>query len=371
MQFWIEQLEERNLLNGTSLLSDGDFETNPESWGAVFSDFEIRDDESFEGQSSAASINRTSSYGGLYSEISGIAREGVLYEVSAWVRVVNEDGQPIRLGIEQFDEGGYRYTELETHRSLEANQWKKLSGTFSFESNGNLNSLKIKIDGPAAGVEFLVDDVRLSDPTFRLNTNLQTNSSFESGMADWFGWNANISSSSAESFRDDSSAFVSARSQDWQGIATDASPYLRDGFAYTVSAKIFVIGSSGEDIQLGVKQVDDAGERYVSIDFRGAVEANQWLTLSGQFELSVDWRWAGAILSVNGEIEDTGLGGAVMGHPAHGICWVCKRFAPHGIALEPGQIVLSGSFTRPVAVNAGDSVHADYGPLGDIRVDFV
>ncbi len=85
----------------------------------------------------------------------------------------------------------------------------------------------------------------------------------------------------------------------------------------------------------------------------------------------IDLPWVGAMLYLNGEIEETGLAGGVMGHPAHGIRWVCKRFAPHGIGLEPGQIILAGSFTRPVVVKAGDTVLADYGPLGRIEVDFV
>ena len=84
----------------------------------------------------------------------------------------------------------------------------------------------------------------------------------------------------------------------------------------------------------------------------------------------IDLPWAGAMLSLNGEIEETGLAGGVMGHPAHGIRWVCKRFAPHGIGLEPGQFILAGSFTRPVAVKAGDNILADYGPLGTIEVNF-
>ncbi len=86
---------------------------------------------------------------------------------------------------------------------------------------------------------------------------------------------------------------------------------------------------------------------------------------------TVDLRWAGALFYLNGEIEETGLGAAVMDHPGHGIRWVCKRFAPHGIGLEPGQLILSGSFTRPVIVKPGDHVRVDYGPLGDITVDFV
>ncbi|NNC78154.1 MAG: 2-oxo-hepta-3-ene-1,7-dioic acid hydratase [Woeseiaceae bacterium] len=84
----------------------------------------------------------------------------------------------------------------------------------------------------------------------------------------------------------------------------------------------------------------------------------------------IDLRWSGAMLYLNDEIEETGLAGGIMGHPAHGIRWVCKRFAAHGVGLEPGQVILAGSFTRPVAVKPGDRILADYGPLGKIEVAF-
>ncbi len=85
---------------------------------------------------------------------------------------------------------------------------------------------------------------------------------------------------------------------------------------------------------------------------------------------AVDLRWAGAMLYLNGAIEETGLGAGVMDHPAHGVRWVCKRFAAHGVGLEPGQVILSGSFTRPVKVSAGDSVKADFGDLGSVALEF-
>ena len=84
----------------------------------------------------------------------------------------------------------------------------------------------------------------------------------------------------------------------------------------------------------------------------------------------VDLRWAGAMLYLNGQIEETGLAAGVMDHPAHGIRWVCKRFAPWGIGLEPGQLILSGSFTRPVIVTPGDHIRADYGEFGEININF-
>ncbi len=86
---------------------------------------------------------------------------------------------------------------------------------------------------------------------------------------------------------------------------------------------------------------------------------------------AVDWRWAGALLFKNGVIEESGLGAAVLNHPGNGVAWLANRLAPHGQGLKAGEIVLGGSFTRPVACAAGDVFHADYGPLGSISVSFV
>jgi 2-oxo-hept-3-ene-1,7-dioate hydratase len=85
----------------------------------------------------------------------------------------------------------------------------------------------------------------------------------------------------------------------------------------------------------------------------------------------VDLRWSGAILARNGVVEETGLGAGVLNHPANGIVWLARRLAAHGLSLLPGQIVLAGSFTRPVAAAPGDAFAADYGSLGTIRCRFV
>jgi 2-oxo-hept-3-ene-1,7-dioate hydratase len=85
----------------------------------------------------------------------------------------------------------------------------------------------------------------------------------------------------------------------------------------------------------------------------------------------VDLRWVGATLSLNGVIEETGLAAGVMGHPAAGVAWLVRRLAEVGEGLKAGQIVLAGSFTRPIAIKPGDVVHADYGQLGGIGVSFL
>lgn len=86
--------------------------------------------------------------------------------------------------------------------------------------------------------------------------------------------------------------------------------------------------------------------------------------------MDVDIRWVGATLSRNGIIEESGVSAAIMGHPAAGVAWLVNKLAAVGGRLDKGQIVLAGSFTRPVDIAAGDVIHADYGPLGAIGVSF-
>jgi 2-oxo-hept-3-ene-1,7-dioate hydratase len=87
--------------------------------------------------------------------------------------------------------------------------------------------------------------------------------------------------------------------------------------------------------------------------------------------MSTDLPWVGAILRQNGVVEETGLAAGVQGHPAIGIAWLANKLAPWGEHLDAGQIVLAGSFTRPVAGKAGDLFEADYGPLGQLQFRFV
>jgi 2-oxo-hept-3-ene-1,7-dioate hydratase len=86
---------------------------------------------------------------------------------------------------------------------------------------------------------------------------------------------------------------------------------------------------------------------------------------------SVDLRWVGALLHKNALIEETGLAAAVLNHPATGVAWLANKIAAYEEQLNPGDLVLGGSFTRPTTAVRGDVLHADYGPLGSISFQFV
>lgn len=85
----------------------------------------------------------------------------------------------------------------------------------------------------------------------------------------------------------------------------------------------------------------------------------------------IDLRWVSALLYRNETIEETGVAAGVLNHPATGVTWLANKFHHHGARLEAGEIILAGSFTRPMWVSRGDSVLCDYGPMGTITCRFV
>jgi 2-oxo-hept-3-ene-1,7-dioate hydratase len=87
--------------------------------------------------------------------------------------------------------------------------------------------------------------------------------------------------------------------------------------------------------------------------------------------MDIDLRWVGGIMYRNAEIEETGVAAGVLGHPALGVAWLANKIGQHGVALEPGHLVLAGSFTRVVHARKGDTLHADFGQLGGIALQFV
>ena len=83
-----------------------------------------------------------------------------------------------------------------------------------------------------------------------------------------------------------------------------------------------------------------------------------------------DLRWIGAIVKRNGEVEETGLGAGVLDEPAAGIAWLANRLAKYGDHIRAGDIVLSGSFIRPVEAISGSSFEADFSGFGSVSISF-
>ncbi len=83
-----------------------------------------------------------------------------------------------------------------------------------------------------------------------------------------------------------------------------------------------------------------------------------------------DLRWVGAIVSRDGVVEETGLGAGVLNDPVMGIVWLTHRLAHYGMGIAAGDVLLSGSFIRPIEATPGARFHADFGHFGHVDLNF-
>src|SRR6202012_1496852 len=83
--------------------------------------------------------------------------------------------------------------------------------------------------------------------------------------------------------------------------------------------------------------------------------ANAGIVLGGRplRPLDADLRWIGALCYRNGQLEETGHAAGWLNRPANGAAWLANKIAPLGLALEAGQVVLAGSFIRPIETRKG------------------
>ena len=128
-----------------------------------------------------------------------------------------------------------------------------------------------------------------------------------------------------------------------------------------------------EILDTRIERVDrDTGATRKIFDTISDNAANAGIVLGGRplRPLDADLRWIGALCFKNGQLEETGLAAGVLNHPATGVAWLANKIAPHGLALEPGQVVLAGSFIRPIETRKGDTIQADYGPYGSVSCYF-
>jgi 2-oxo-hept-3-ene-1,7-dioate hydratase len=133
------------------------------------------------------------------------------------------------------------------------------------------------------------------------------------------------------------------------------------------------VAPSIEILDTRIQRIDpETGKARTVFDTISDNAANAGIVLGPERHAvdAFDLRWVGAITSRNGEVEETGLGAGVLNDPVESVVWLARRMAQYGQSIEPGQIILSGSFIRPVECPSGTDIHADFGPFGSVDAHF-
>ena len=90
------------------------------------------------------------------------------------------------------------------------------------------------------------------------------------------------------------------------------------------------------------------------------------ITLAAGF----DFRDVRAEVRVNGQIRETVRGGDVMDNQLQTIAWLANALHRFDRRLLAGQQIMTGSFTKPIAVTTGDVIQTQFEGVGSVSVRF-
>lgn len=133
------------------------------------------------------------------------------------------------------------------------------------------------------------------------------------------------------------------------------------------------VAASLEILDTRILRSDPAtGKSRIIVDTVSDNAANAGVVLSDvRHKLDAfDLRTVGAIVKRDGVVEETGLGAGVLDDPVTSMVWLVQRLAQYDDGLEVGDVVLSGSFIRPIEAPPGSQFNADFGDFGQVTLSF-
>ena len=141
-----------------------------------------------------------------------------------------------------------------------------------------------------------------------------------------------------------------------------------DGDATAQSARFAI-----DAIAPAIEVVEKRGVFNADLPLALAGNAQQCAFVTGDFvPLSGDIDPAAVEVEVfvNGRSQERAPGAEVLGSPINSVVWLAQKLATFGYSLHPGDLIMSGSFTRQYAIAKRDRIRAAFSGLGDVEIEF-
>ena len=125
-----------------------------------------------------------------------------------------------------------------------------------------------------------------------------------------------------------------------------------------------------------VEMVDSRYERAWRINIRETVADNGVHAYFVRGKEAADWRVIDRpriplAVSVDGVPTARGMGANALGDPMNALVWLANALARRGLALAAGDLATTGNVCDdPVVPEPGQTICADFGPLGSVEVAF-
>jgi glucuronoarabinoxylan endo-1,4-beta-xylanase len=147
----------------TNILVNPGFESGTDGWSGRNCLIEAVTSPVHSGSGSVKASGRDANWQGVKQSMFDKMVDGKTYQIQGWVRLENASSDTVIVSIEQQDDAGTNYHNIATTTANDSN-WVLLSGNFTLYVNGTLSVLDVYFEGPAADVNFYVDDANVYGP---------------------------------------------------------------------------------------------------------------------------------------------------------------------------------------------------------------
>jgi 2-oxopent-4-enoate/cis-2-oxohex-4-enoate hydratase len=88
-------------------------------------------------------------------------------------------------------------------------------------------------------------------------------------------------------------------------------------------------------------------------------------------DLDLDLAREEVVCEHNGEIVGTYTAAEVMDNPLNALAWLANHLGTRGLALKPGDVVMSGAISKMLRPKVGDTIRAKFTRLGSVSISVV
>ncbi|MFZ5891634.1 MAG: endo-1,4-beta-xylanase [Myxococcota bacterium] len=265
-----------------NLVANGSFESGTDGFSGMGISGTVLTSSAHSGKQAGLGTGRTATWQGPAIDLTALVIPGWEYDVSLFTSIANAASDAVAASLKISCAGQADQFIRVASGTATAGAWSELSGRVIVPFC-TLNSATLYVEGPAAGVDVLIDDVKVRPRGEPLGNNIVANGTFETGVSGWGGFGAvTLSASTAQAHGGTQSALVSGRTANWQGPLYNLLPVATKGATYRIGAFVRVEGSSSEPARLTVKSVCNGTQTFTPVA-SGTATNTGWLELSGSY----------------------------------------------------------------------------------------
>ena len=265
-----------------NLIGNASFEAGTDGWFGFGIASVTLDSHEHTGRRAGLAAGRTDTWQGPAIDVSALVQPGWVYDASAFVSIRGATTDAVRLSAKITCPGAA--STFSTVAANVANQrsYISLRGALSIPLCTQPEVI-LYVEGPAAGVSILVDDVALRGRSEPLGPNVVANGDFEAGIAGWIAWAGTIAPSNV-THGGAGSVQVSNRTATWQGPVYNLLPGVTAGASYQIGGYARVSGAASAPVDIVVLSTCNGTDSFTQVATATANDQG-YVAMSGSYQV--------------------------------------------------------------------------------------